>query len=309
MEPVRLGIIGCGVIGHRHLKATQDSSFIKVTAVADLNEGIARDTAQEFGIDSVYFNAADLLNDRRIEGVVLALPTVSRTNLALQAFAKRKHVLVEKPVAMNSTEVRQMIAAKGDLIAGCCSSRFRFLEGAAAATDFIASGALGPLRLIRCRAIKPADKPPEAAPPAWRLNRALNGGGILVNWGCYDLDYLMGLTGWIPKPRSVLAQTWGVAPQFINQVAPGSDAESHYAALIKCEDGIAVSLERGEYVAAKPEEVWEVIGAKGSLKLNMTDELEKTIVHDDSTPGNGSNLPDHLERQRNSSLNKRRPDP
>ena len=40
----------------------------------------------------------------------------------------------------------------------------------------------------------------------------MNAGGILTNWGCYDLDYLMTITGWALRPRQALAATWGVAP-------------------------------------------------------------------------------------------------
>jgi len=62
--------------------------------------------------------------------VVLAFPTKGRTKLGLQAFAEGKHVLFEKPVAMNAEEVRQLIDVRCNLVAGCCSSRYRFDEGA-----------------------------------------------------------------------------------------------------------------------------------------------------------------------------------
>ena len=142
-------------------------------------------------------------------------PTQYRTEVALRAFERGKHVLIEKPIAMNAAEVEQLIAARGDLISGCCSSRNRFSAAARLATQLITTGGLGELRTVHCRAIRGAGKEPDTPRPAWRLTKALNGGGILVNWGCYDLDYLLGITGWQLKPQTVFAQTWTV-PQVFN---------------------------------------------------------------------------------------------
>ena len=225
MEPVRLGVIGCGVIGSSHLQAGTASPDIDVVAAADLIESYRQRAEERFSPKRMYEDGMDLINDSDVEAIVLAFPTVGRTKLALEAFAKGKHVLTEKPVAMNSDEVRAMIAARGELTAACCSSRYRFPEGADALTEFIGSGALGDLRMIRCRAIGAAGKQPDGPRPEWRLKKRLNGGGILVNWGCYDLDYLLGITGWALKPETVFAQTWTIPPQLESHIAPESDAE------------------------------------------------------------------------------------
>ena len=270
MVPVRLGVIGCGVIGQQHLEAATDSPLTEVEAVADLRGEAARDAARKFGIKAAYDNAEALLNDPNVEAVVLAMPACSRTALAIQAFARNKHVLTEKPVAMNAREVEQMIRARGEkLVAACCSSRMRFFESAEAATKFVGSGALGDLRVIRCRALMSVNQPLDTSPPSWRLDKSLNGGGILANWGCYDLDYVLGITGWKLKPNLVLAKTWAIPDQFKPYVDAGSDAETHFVALIFCEGGCVIVFERAEYISARPEGVWEVVGNNGTLHLAM----------------------------------------
>ena len=181
-------------------------------------------------------------------------------------------------MARSADEVRRLISVQGDRVAACCSSRFHFLESTRIVTDWIGRGKLGALRLLRCRAIFPARPAPETPPPAWRLSRELNGGGILVNWGCYDLDYLLGISGWRLRPQTVLAQSWGVPSTFAETVAPASDAETHIAGLVRCADGIALTYERGEYTAAQAETSWEVIGEAGSLRLWMTPAQEKEIL-------------------------------
>ena len=287
MEPVKVGVIGCGVIGSRHLSIASEASHIELVAAADLIEGNRARATERFKPPKMYDNDIDLLDDADVEAVVLAFPTQYRTEVALRAFERGKHVLIEKPIAMNVAEVEQLIAARGDLMSGCCSSRNRFRPAAALATQLIASGGLGELRSVHCRAIRGAGKAPDTPRPAWRLTKALNGGGILVNWGCYDLDYLLGITGWQLNPQTVFAQTWTVPPVFESHIAPGSDAETHYTALIRCEDGIVLSVERGEFMTMHSHEGWEIIGTEGSLKLKMGDGKPENVIYDRTTTEGG----------------------
>ena len=279
-EPVRLGVIGCGVIGSVHIRVAAHTPFIDLVAIADLREDVLKERAAEYHVPTVYTDGDELLADPNIEGVVLAMPAHIRTDLALRAFAAGKHVLTEKPVAMNADEVQRLIDARGDLVVGCCSSRYQFIESTKAVTDFIAAGALGNIQVIRCHVNNPAGGPPQKPPPIWRLNRSLNAGGIMSNWGCYDLDYLLGITGWSLKPKLVLGQTWTVNDIFSDRAAPRSDAETYVTALIRCEGGTVISFERGEFMAAHPHQAWQIIGDKGSLRLQLTPKEGKEIILD-----------------------------
>lgn len=278
MTPLQLGIIGCGTIGSVHAQAAAASKEIELAAVADVDRALAEKTAAAHSVPNVYRSGEALLADSQIEAVVLALPALFRIELGLQALRAGKHLLTEKPVARNANEVRRLLSVQGDRVAACCSSRFQFLESARVVTDWIGRGKLGALRLLRCRAISPARPAPESPPPAWRLSRELNGGGIFVNWGCYDLDYLLGISGWRLQPQTALAQSWGVPSTFADSVAPASDAETHIAGLVRCAEDIVLTYERGEYAAAQAETSWEVIGEAGSLRLQMTPAQEKKIM-------------------------------
>ncbi len=269
------------------MKPAMEAEEIELVAVADLIEERAEAAAEKFGAAKTYIEGSDLIADPDIEAVVLALPCHGRFPLAMEAFAQGKHVLTEKPVAMNVGEVEQMIEARGDLVAACCSERYRFPEGAQVATEFVASGALGELREVYHRSFSPAPPPPDGPRPEWRLKRHLNGGGFMVNWGCYDLDYLLGICGWKLKPQTVFGQTWTIAPQLASHIPEGSDAETHYTALIRCEGGTMLKIERGEYMAIGSEDAWQIIGTKGSLHLTMTQAKPKQIVFDEATEEEG----------------------
>ncbi|NSW55806.1 MAG: Gfo/Idh/MocA family oxidoreductase [Armatimonadetes bacterium] len=287
MSAVRVGVVGCGVIGPTHMQAAVNSPHIELVAVADLIDDRAKAAAEKFNVPRVYREGAELIQDPDIDLVVLAFPAAGRTELGLETLKAGKHLLTEKPVAMNADEVRQLMAAQGNLLAGACCCRYRFTESARAATDFIASGALGQLRNVYCRELRPAGAKPSGEPVEWRLKKHRNGGGILMNWGCYDLDYLLGLCGWQLVPETVFAQTWTCSPTVEHHISPGSDAETYYTALVRCKGGTMLSIERGEYMAISGEAAWQIIGTKGSLRLHMLTSAEKKIIFDELDPDEG----------------------
>ncbi len=135
MSAVRVGVVGCGVIGPTHMQAAVNSPHIELVAVADLIDDRAKAAAEKFNVPRVYREGAELIQDPDIDLVVLAFPAAGRTELGLETLKAGKHLLTEKPVAMNADEVRQLMAAQGELLAGACCCRYRFTESARAATE------------------------------------------------------------------------------------------------------------------------------------------------------------------------------
>ena len=72
-----------------------------------------------------------------------------------------------------------------------------------------------------------------------------------------------------------------------SHIASGSDAETHYTALIRCEGGIVFSVERGEFMTMHTHEGWEIIGAEGSLKLTMGDGKPESVIYNRTTTESG----------------------
>ena len=287
MERVKLGVVGCGIMGNRHLKTAAQCPLIEAVAVADVIQERAEASAKQFGVAKAYAGGKKLIADPNVDAVVFSTIAAARDKLVVAALKAGKHVLVEKPIATNAATVQRMIEARGDRVAACCSSRFRLFESANVARDFIAGGALGELRTIHCRVHLAERGTPQRPAPPWRLNKAMNGGGILMNWGCYDLDYLLGITGWTLKPRLVLAQTWPVPPRSVPNVAPGSDAEPYFAAFIRCEGNAVIGFERGEYMPAHDQRAWQIVGTNGSLNLIMTPYEGKAITLDETSTEKG----------------------
>src|SRR4051812_30800521 len=101
MERVNLGIIGCGVIGAHHMQSAVELPHTQLVAVADVVEDRARSAAEKWGASKAYGSAEQVLHDEDLDAVVLALPAGFRVGLAIEALQRGKHVLVEKPAALN----------------------------------------------------------------------------------------------------------------------------------------------------------------------------------------------------------------
>jgi len=289
MKPIKIGVIGCGVIGNHHVSDATKSPLAELIAVADVIEERAKAMAEKYSVPTYYTNEDDMLNDDRIEAVALAMPAGVRIPIAYKALEKGKHIINEKPAASNCAEIEKMISMRGDLVVAGCSPRNAFTGHAEAAGKCVAAGTLRKLRSVRFRAILSASANPSENPPPWRESMKLNGGGILVNWSCYDLDYMMQIVGWQLKPRVLLAKYWRIADKMSAYVAPGSDADSHYSAFITCDDDIVLTMERGEFTSASTDQAWEIIGEEGTLHLPMRPQQGKpnAVILDKFVPGKG----------------------
>jgi predicted dehydrogenase len=287
MEPLKLGVIGCGVIGAINLKDAMASALVKVVAAADLR-GERREWAKAQGVPRVYEDGSELIDqDPEVEAVIIAYPVSTRTAMALRAFARGKHVLTEKPVANNAREVRTLMARRGDRVCACFSSRYRFYDSARRVEAVLANGSLGEIRRLHVRALQAGTPQNDRPPPPWRESFCMNAGGILTNWSCYDLDYILGLTGWAFRPRTVLAQIWSCVPTFRCHIAPESDAEAHFAALVTGADGSVLTIERGEFMPMASEAAWQIIGTQGALRLGMVGSAERRLILDTASAAQG----------------------
>jgi predicted dehydrogenase len=89
------------------------------------------------------------------------------------------------------------------------------------------------------------------------------------------------------RPKTVLAQTWPLAPKLSARVDPCSDADNHFLALIRCEDGTMLSFERGEFVSAQSDQAWQILGQDATLQLWLHAGKDKTLTLDESSDERG----------------------
>jgi predicted dehydrogenase len=108
---IRVGVIGAGMWGLNHVRVVASEAGCSLAAVSDPDQAaLAR--ARELAPSVATFTDTDrVLADRDIDAVVIASPAASHAPLALAALAAGKHILVEKPLAMNVQDARALVSA------------------------------------------------------------------------------------------------------------------------------------------------------------------------------------------------------
>jgi len=155
-----IGLIGCGRIGQIHLSSVKYlRDEINLVAVADPNREAAIQAAKKFGAQKYYFTAQEMMTDPQIEAVIIALPHHLHCPITIEAHRAGKHVLVEKPMALNLKEADQMIAeAKKNKVVLMVGQSWRFSDAAMQAHK--RRGEIGQIFRIIVTALVHFPKPP-----------------------------------------------------------------------------------------------------------------------------------------------------
>ena len=181
MTRVKWGILSTAKIGlEKVIPALQASDLMTVSAIASRNPRRARKAAAELGIARAYGSYEELLADPEIDVIYNPLPNHLHVALTLQAARAGKHVLCEKPIALNADEAKALRKApRGVLIAEAFMIRHapQWLE----ARRLVRARALGEVKLVQTLFAYHNRDPKNVR------NRADIGGGGLLDIGCYAM--------------------------------------------------------------------------------------------------------------------------
>ena len=182
---LRIGIIGCGEVCHKHLRAIQELRVSRVTAVADLEEPRARQVAARYGIPRVFASASELIASREVDVVAVLTPPGAHRETAVRAMETGLPVLVEKPVALTMDDAEALMGVAGEsrarVVMGLHMRWHRLIRRA---RNYVRSGELGALESIRSVWNSPR---PDQGIPDWKTRRT-DGGGCLVEIGVHLFD-------------------------------------------------------------------------------------------------------------------------
>ena len=191
---IKVCIISCGMIANSaHIPAYRtfgDDFFI--SAVSDINENSARETAKRHGIPNFYVNAEEMLEKEKPDLVSVCVPNCFHKEYTITALNAKANVLCEKPLAFRLSDAKEMFdAAKrnGKILMACQS--MRFTPDRLAAKEYIDKKGLGDIYYgdfsrVRRRGI-----------PYWGTfhMKKISCGGAFVDIGVHMLDALLWLMG------------------------------------------------------------------------------------------------------------------
>ena len=187
-EQLNFAVIGCGLIGRKRVLGLRPAATLLYTC--DLDATRATDLAQLAPGCRAVTDAADVFADPRVHAVIVSTLNASLAPLALAAVRAGKHVLVEKPGALTSAELREVqSAAARSGVRVRLGYNHRFHPALRKARERVDAGALGPLMFLRGRYGHGGRKGYDRE---WRADPKLSGGGELIDQGVHLID----LAGW-----------------------------------------------------------------------------------------------------------------
>lgn len=108
MRQIKAGIIGTGFIGAAHIEALRRLGFVKIEAIVEENEELARKKAEELNVEKYYCNYKELLNDKEIEVVHNCTPNFLHFEINKEALKAGKNVISEKPLSLTYAEAKEL---------------------------------------------------------------------------------------------------------------------------------------------------------------------------------------------------------
>jgi len=270
-KKVRAGVIGAGAIGPAHLRGYQAAEGAEIVAVCDVHRGRAEAAAAQFGAKHVFTDYRKLLAADLVDAVSVCTPNNTHMPITVAALRAGKHVLCEKPIAMNGQQARKMVAAAKQARRTLMTAQsMRYSAGARLLKKMADAGRFGELYFGKGMMLRRA-----GIPRGWFQDSKQSGGGPLIDIGVHVLDFLWWVMG-TPKPVSAFGATfdflgsagqgrgtWGV------NYAPGKfSVEDLAAGLIRFSGGQAISLEVSWAAHTGDAYFARVMGTKGGAQLS-----------------------------------------
>ncbi len=203
VKQVGVAMIGCGGIAlQNHLPGFALCPQARVVALCDCNPAVLERAKSQTGIAAAFADWQDVLKRPDVDAVVIATPNFTHAPIALAAIAAEKHVMCEKPIAMNLTEAKQMLtAAEAAGIVHMTAFTYRFVPAMRYMTHLVKSGFIGQPYHFRAQRFQDwGDRN-----LAWRQVKKLAATGELGDMLSHRIDFAHLLVG--PMARLVARMT------------------------------------------------------------------------------------------------------
>ncbi len=250
MSKIKVAIIGVGGIANMHIKSYQADDRCEVYAICDINPARLELMGKKYGIARRYTDKDQMLAELpEIDVVSVCTWNSAHAECTIAALNAGKHVLCEKPMAMNAAEAKAMAEAaeKNNRLLMIGFVR-RHAKNTDVVTRFTEAGDIGELYYAKASYLRRA-----GAPGGWFGDKSRSGGGPMIDLGVHVIDLARYLAGG-PKPVSAYAATFHKLGDRRNISKEGEyqsattgevvfDVEDMATALIRFEGGFTIAVE------------------------------------------------------------------
>jgi predicted dehydrogenase len=264
---LRWGLLGCGDIARKRVApALRDTECSELVAVSRARSDLAASFAKEFGAKRCHADWRDLVNDDEIDAVYIATPVHLHAAQAIAAAEAGKHVLCEKPMAMNPQECDRMIdAGRSHRVKLGIAYYRRFYPVVARVKGIIESGEIGVPSLAQIQAFEQFN-PAAGDPRSWLLQKHLSGGGPMFDFGCHRIEVLLNIFGPISEVKALIANT-----VFDREV------EDTASALFRFAGGACAALSVS-HAAAEAKDTLNIFGSLGSIHVSILNQGKLRVI-------------------------------
>jgi predicted dehydrogenase len=267
-QEFRVGLLGVGAIAQVvHLPILHRMAGVRVVTLCDVDQPRAKAIAARFGVERVARNDDEVFAADDLDAVVIATPSYLHDSQAIAALQGGKHVLVEKPLAIQPEAAKQVIRAaeKADrTLMVAMNNRYR--PDSIALKPFATNGELGNVFLSRGAWL---NRKMRVVRPTWRHRLATAGGGALIDLGVQTLDLVMWFLNW-PRVRSLVCYT---------HPGEGMEVEDSAAIILRLDNASAISLSLSwSLVAERDRHYMRLLGTRGSGSIQPL-QVFKEIEH------------------------------
>lgn len=260
METIHWGIIGCGdVCEKKSGPAFYKIEHSSLEAVMRRDAKRAADFAQRHGVAKFYTNVDALLNDSDITAIYVATPPATHKEYAIQALQSGRPVYVEKPMAMNFSECREMIEAAEQSGQKLFTAYYRrALPYFVKIKELLETNRIGDVRTVEVRYYRAPSQSDLEQRDNWRVRKSEAGGGYFYDLAPHTLDILDFLLGEIDTARGFTANGGGLY-----------DVEDTVSAVLKFKSGVQ-GTGQWCFTTSKwdEEDTVKIIGSEGTLSFN-----------------------------------------
>lgn len=291
MDKIRVGIVGAGNIARSaHMPVYQERDDVEVVAIADWNLERAQEAAKKFGIAHAFQNVEELLANVEVDYIDICVWNRSHAPVAIAAAQAGKHILCEKPMAINLEDALKMKKVVGEAgVQFMLAVPTRYGSEAQLVNQMRKEGKFGEIYYAKTGYIRR-----RGTPIGWFTDTGKSGGGPVIDIGVHCIDrtwYLMGR----PRPVRVSANTANRIGNFktkgvkrweaLDSDVTAFDTEDSAAGAIHFENGAVMLFEVSWALNAPPCEYTQICGTKAGATLNpLTIYGEDTGYLADVTP-------------------------
>ena len=284
MRRIGMGLVGPGFVAAHHIDAVRRLGFVDVVAVASSTLKGARAKADHYGIPKAYGSYRELAADPDVHVVHNTTPNYLHADVIKAALSHRKHIISDKPLAMNSTQARELWnAAQQAGVVHAVLFNYRGNPAVQQARHLIASGDLGPVYFIHGAYLQ--DWLLESTDYSWRLDPEKGGASAaLGDIGSHWCDLAQHLTGL--RIEAVLADLTTVVQRRQRPTRSGEafaapsggelaeevevKSDDLASLLLRFENGAKGAFSVGQVCAGHKNDLWvEVNGRRRSLRWNQ----------------------------------------